>query len=111
MTDPTKTARNLVPYAQSLGKPVIASWMGGNEVAPGEAILNKANIRHSLSRHSRARFQLHAHFSENLRSLYETPMPVSEGQAGLDRECAESIIKTARAAGRTILTNMNPNSF
>ena len=29
MTDPTKTADELVPYAQSLGKPVIATWMGG----------------------------------------------------------------------------------
>jgi acetyltransferase len=46
-----------------------------------------------------------AHYSENLRSLYETPMAVDEGTQGqLDRECAESIIKTARASGRTILT-------
>src|SRR6266487_6333879 len=44
MTDPTKTAEELVPYAQSLGKPVIATWMGGNDVSAGEAILNKANI-------------------------------------------------------------------
>jgi acetyltransferase len=105
MTDPTKTAEELTPYASSLGKPVIATWMGGNEVAPGEAILNKANIPTFPYPDTAARvFDYMAHYSENLRSLYETPMPVGEGEAELDRECAESIIKAARAAGRTILT-------
>ncbi len=33
MTDPTKTAEVLEPYAQSLGKPVLASWMGGKDIA------------------------------------------------------------------------------
>jgi len=105
MTDPTKTANELEPYAQSLGKPVIASWMGGNEVSPGEAILNKANIPAFPYPDTAARvFTYMAHYSENLRSLYETPMSVGEGQGELDRECADSIIKTAREAGRTILT-------
>ncbi len=105
MTDPTKTAEELVPYAQSLGKPVIATWMGGNEVSPGEAILNKANIPAFPYPDTAARvFDYMAHFSENLRSLYETPMPVGEGQDDLDRECAESIVKAARDAGRIILT-------
>ncbi len=106
MTDPTKTAEELEPYAQSLGKPVIATWMGGNEVSAGEAILNKANIPAFPYPDTAARvFDYMAHYSENLHSLYETPMPVSEaGQAELDRECAESIITTARSSGRTILT-------
>jgi acetyltransferase len=105
MTDPTKTANELEPYAQSLGKPVIATWMGGNEVSPGEAILNKANIPAFPYPDTAARvFNYMAHYSENLRSLYETPMSIGEGQGELDRECAESIIKTARAAGRVILT-------
>jgi acetyltransferase len=106
MTDPTKTANELVPYAQSLGKPVIATWMGGNDVAPGEAILNKASIPAFPYPDTAARvFDYMAHYSENLRSLYETPMAVSEAAQGqLDRECAESIIKAARASGRTILT-------
>ena len=106
MTDPTKTAEVLEPYAQSLGKPVIATWMGGNDVAPGEAILNKANVPTFPYPDTAARvFNYMAKFSENLRLLYETPMPVGgEGQAELDRECAESIIHAARESGRTILT-------
>src|SRR5512145_2008415 len=103
MTDPTKTANELVPYAQSLGKPVIATWMGGNEVSPGEAILNKANIPAFPYPDTAARvFDYMAHFSENLRSLYETPMPV--GDSELKRECADDLIQAARESGRTILT-------
>ena len=103
MTDPTKTANELVPYAQSLGKPVIATWMGGNDVAPGEAILNKANIPAFPYPDTAARvFDYMAHYSENLRLLYETPIPIGEGE--LKRECADDIIHAARASGRTILT-------
>ena len=106
MTDPTKTAEVLEPYAQSLGKPVIATWMGGDEVAPGEAILNKANIPTYPYPDTAARvFDYMAHFSENLRLLYETPIPVGDpGQSALDRECANGIVQNARESGRTILT-------
>jgi len=106
MTDPTKTAEELEPYAQGLGKPVIATWMGGDEVAPGEAILNKANIPTFPYPDTAARvFDYMAHYSENLRSLYETPMAVDEKTGKpLDRTCVADIIQTARNAGRTILT-------
>ena len=106
MTDPTKTAEILEPYAKTLGKPVIATWMGGKDVAAGVAILNKANVPTFPYPDTAARvFDYMAKYSENLHLLYETPMPVGgEGQAELDRECAESIIQAARASGRTILT-------
>ena len=106
MTDPTQTAEVLQPYAASLGKPVIATWMGGNEVAPGEAILNRASIPTFPYPDTAARvFDYMAHYSDNLRLLYETPMPVgADGQGQLDRECAASVITAARESGRTILT-------
>jgi acetyltransferase len=44
MTDPTQIAEQLKPLAKQEGKPVLASWMGGVDVAAGEAILNRANI-------------------------------------------------------------------
>ena len=44
MTDPTATARALVRHAQIEGKPVLASWMGGADVAEGAAILREAGI-------------------------------------------------------------------
>src|ERR1700693_1472815 len=44
MTDPAAIAERLKPYAKSLGKPVLTSWMGGASVAEGETILNAAGI-------------------------------------------------------------------
>src|SRR6185503_18774678 len=38
ITDPTQTAELLKPYANSTGKPILASWMGGADVMAGEAI-------------------------------------------------------------------------
>ena len=106
MTDPTKTAEELKPYAESLGKPVLAAWMGGNEVSPGETILNKASVPTFPYPDTAARvFNYMASYSENLRLLYETPMPVGDmAQSALDHERAERIIEAARESGRTILT-------
>ncbi len=106
MTDPTKTAEELQPYAQSLGKPIIANWMGGRDVEPGELILNRMNIPTFPYPDTAARvFDYMAHYADNLRALYETPMPASEDEAGsVDRERAAAIIQAARDAGRTILT-------
>lgn len=105
MTDPTETAEVLKPYADSLGKPVIATWMGGKEVAPGEAILNKANIPTFPYPDTAARvFDYMAHYAENLRSLYETPMSTDDGGDPIDRAGAAKIIEDVRKSGRTILT-------
>jgi acetyltransferase len=44
MTDPSEIAERLKPYANSSGKPLLASWMGGTSVAQGEAILNSGGV-------------------------------------------------------------------
>ena len=105
MTDPTKTAEAMAPYATSLGKPVIATWMGGNDVAAGELLLNRMNVPTFPYPDTAARvFDYMAHYSENLRSLYETPMPTDSAGGEIDRGAASAIIEKARASGRTILT-------
>ncbi len=44
MTEPTQTAEALRRFAKVEDKPVLASWMGGADVAAGEAILTQAGI-------------------------------------------------------------------
>src|SRR5438876_4286365 len=44
MTDPTATAEALAPFAQADGKPVLACWMGGLQVAAGRELLSSAGI-------------------------------------------------------------------
>lgn len=103
MTDPTGTAEELRPYAQSLDKPVLASWMGGTDVAAGENILNRANIPTFPYPDTAARmFTYAATYADILTRLYETPMLPAEAEP--DRETAERLINNARSVGRTILT-------
>ena len=81
---------------RSTGKPVLASWMGGAEVAAGEAILNQA--RHPdlpLPRHRRARLQRTCGgTADNLRGLYETP------DAGRDPTTTPTAAARARRSSR-----------
>lgn len=44
MTEPTKTAEILAPYAKQKGMPILASWLGGKSVQEGASILQKAQI-------------------------------------------------------------------
>jgi acetyltransferase len=105
MTDPASTAEALRPYARLPGKPVLASWMGGPDVQAGEQILNRINIPTFSYPDSAARIFMHMwRYSDNLRALYETPTLPRRGQRPPGREAADAIIREARAAGRTLLT-------
>jgi acetyltransferase len=106
MTDPTQTAEQLKPYAQSAGKPILASWMGGAEVMAGESILNRAGIPTYPYPDSAARvFSYMWQYSYNLRGLYETPM-LADWDGKPDRGLAEQIVAQAHQAGRTLLTEV-----
>jgi acetyltransferase len=106
MTDPTATAECLKPYAHIPNKPVIASWMGADIVSKGEDILNAAQIPTFKYPDRAARsFYYMWRYSENLRSLYETPSMTEDDSHGeIDREKATAIITEVRKSGRTLLT-------
>ena len=106
MTDPTQIAEQLKPLAKQEGKPVLASWMGGVDVAAGEAILNRANIPTFPYPDTAARaFNYMWQYSYNLKSLYETPSIAEESADWKpDRELVDEIIRKSRGEGRTILT-------
>jgi acetyltransferase len=106
MTDPTQTAEHLRPYAKLAGKPILASWMGGADVHAGEEILNRAGIPTFPYPDTAARaFNYMWQYSYNLRGLYETPsLPEDTAECTPDRARAAEIIRKARDAGRTILT-------
>jgi len=104
MTDPTQTAEQLKTYAKLGDKPILASWMGGADVAAGTAILNRADIPTFPYPDTAARvFHYMWRYSYNLRGLYETPVLPADEEA-VDRSRAEAVIQTARRAGRTLLT-------
>ncbi len=74
MTDPTLTAEKVKAQSAIVGKPVLASWMGGDEVAAGESMLHSAGIPVFPYPDTAARaFNRLWRYNQNLRSLYETP--------------------------------------
>src|SRR5581483_9680942 len=106
MAEPTQTAERLKAYANSTGKPVLACWMGGTEVAAGIDILNRAGIPTFSFPDTAARiFDYMWRYSYNLRGLYETPV-LPSADADIDRAGAETIITRARRSGRAILTEV-----
>ncbi|HYK90294.1 MAG TPA: bifunctional acetate--CoA ligase family protein/GNAT family N-acetyltransferase [Acidobacteriota bacterium] len=107
MTDPGRTAEQLRPFAKLDGKPILASWMGGAEIAAGEKILNRANIPTFAHPDTAARaFTLMWRYSYNLNGLYETPIVPDPLEHAGDRALAGDLIRRARLAGRTILSEV-----
>jgi len=102
MTDATRTAELLKPYANFRNKPVLASWMGGAEVEAGVRILNAANIPTFPYPDTAARmFEYMCRYNYNLRGLYETPSIT--GREG-EKADAGAVLARARDTGRTLLT-------
>ena len=107
MTDPAQIAEQLKPYAQMSNKPILASWMGGTDVAVGQQILNRQGIPTYAYPDTAARvFSYMWKSSYNLRGIYETPVLPTLNSDVNTRNCAivDNIIQAARTAKRTILT-------
>src|SRR6185295_5022146 len=106
MTDCTGTAEQLKAFGHIEGKPVLARWMGGKDVAEGEAVLNRAGIPTFPYPDTAARvFSKMWRYADNLRSLYEPPVPSANAdnlESG--RAKANALIESVKKAGRTILT-------
>ena len=91
MTDPTQIAEKLKPYAKGLGKPLLASWMGGAEVAAGEEILNHAGIpTFEFPDNAVRAFNYMWRYAYNLKEIYETPTLPQNAGAALQRGAAET---------------------
>ena len=108
MTDPLQIAERLKPYAKEYGKPVLASWMGGNSIAAGEAALNSAGIPTFPFPDTAARaFTYMWRYTYNLRGLYQTPTLTENSEmTSASRNQVEQIIQNARSKGRTLLTEL-----
>jgi len=104
MTHPTQIAERLRPWARTTHKPLLASWMGGVEVAAGEAVLNHAGIPSFTFPDTAVRaFNYMWRWAYNLRGLYETPsLPHGEGEP--QRADAARLLADARGAGRTLMS-------
>ncbi len=111
MTAPTQTAEALRKLykredGRPFGKPLLASWMGGADVAAGESILNQAGIPTYAYPDTAANvFNYMWRYNKRLRSLYETPsLPDYSPEDTHKHEEIAEMLAQIRATGRTILT-------
>lgn len=112
MTDPAAVAQQLAALPKGGMKPLIASWMGGVDIAAGEAILNQAAIPAYPYPDSAARvFELMWRYSANLQALYETPAAFEMEVSADARAQAAALIAHARARNRTLLTEAESKSL
>ena len=105
LADPTLVANQMKHCAHSSSKPLLASWMGGDGVAEGTAILNAAGIPTFSYPDTAARaFTYMWRYTYNLRGLHETPALVEASDfAGEGRKRAAELVQKLRNAGRTLL--------
>lgn len=107
-TDSTRTAEQLKPLAKLDGKPILASWMGGADVATGETILNRSNIPTFPYPDTAVRiFNYMWRYTYNLRGLYETPTLSQAMESVRDRDLAERLIQEARNSGRELINEFD----
>ncbi|MEM7595344.1 MAG: acetate--CoA ligase family protein, partial [Cyanobacteria bacterium P01_A01_bin.83] len=106
MTDATQIAYQLQNTVKELkGKPLLASWMGGENVAEGEAILNRGGIYTMPYPDTAAHlFNLMWNYSYNLKGLYETPVLAEDRKSHDSRSEAAAILARVRDSGRSLLT-------
>jgi len=106
-TDPVEVAEALAPALRTIGKPVIASWMGGEQAGRGEAILNEAGIPTYSYPDSAARiFDLTWNYSAGIEALYQTPeKPAPETGASSRAESGSRVVEI-RASGRLLLSEL-----
>lgn len=116
MTDPVATAECLSAYANLKDKPILASWMGGDFVSKGVEVLSKAGIpTFEYPDDAAWCFAKMWHYTENLKSLYETPL-------GHDRsnyfspelsplKSADKLIQQLQGEKRALLTESESKHF
>ena len=106
MTNPAEVAKGLAPYAKGYNKPLLASWMGGKDVAEGEAILSAAGVpTFSYPDTATRAFNYMWSYGQHLRGLYDTPA-IADTLAGAEtrRKRAEELIGSVVSRSRTLLT-------
>jgi acetyltransferase len=106
MTNPAEVAGGLKQYATGTGKPILASWMGGREVAAGEALLNAAGIPTFAYPDTAARaFCYMWHYGSQLPQLPDSVEKFARDRNEASRQQrASGFLSPILDSGRTLLT-------
>ena len=86
MTDPTGTAHQIATIARQANKPVLASWMGGQQVEAGRGVFRLTQMPEYATPEQAVRaFMALVRYARNIALLHEVPRALPTDRAG-DRE-------------------------
>jgi acetyltransferase len=109
--DSEAIARTLAELQPTTGKPLIACWMGDEQVVEGRRILNTAGIPSFRTPEAAVgAFHNISSFHQNQQLLHQTPPPLSP-LADPDLEGARILIESVLAERRKILTEMESKAL
>ena len=104
MTNPSETARRLIPLRKPTHKPILTSWLGGGDVREGRHILDAAGFPLFDSPEAAVQAFLNmVQYRRNQELLYETPEALPQ-QITLDTKRAQRVFDEVRREQRTLLT-------
>jgi len=101
----------VVEAARTSDKPVLACWIGEDQVAGGRNVFKQNGISFFKQPESAVEvFSFISTFYENQRQLMQTPSPLSQ-QKEPDAEGARLIVESALAQGRHTLTEVEAKAL
>lgn len=104
VTRPTAAAQAVIDAARDSRKPLLACWMGGDQVAEARTLFGKNNIAHfDTPEDSVEAFSYLASFRRNQELLMQVPEPLGQ-RSEPDIEGTRLIIESALAEGRKTLS-------
>ena len=106
MTDPTQAARTMIEISRKSDKPLVACWMGGDQVLEARKLFQGAGV--PSFRTPEPAVDLFSHISNYYRNrqlLMQTPPSITE-QAPPRLESERLVIETALMEGRKVLSEM-----
>ncbi len=105
MTRPLEVAETLIELAEQHSKPIMTSWMGGNQVEAARRAFRNARIPSFRTPEVAVdAFHFMANYQANQRLLLETPAKASRRYEEADVDAARLIIESALAEQRPVLT-------
>ncbi len=104
MTDPTRSAEEVIQVAAESSKPLITAWMGGDTMRDGVQRLNDAGIPTYAAPEQAVRAFMHlVSYARNRAVLYETPRDIPV-EFPLDRAKLRAVFDTILSEGHDVLT-------
>ncbi len=105
MTDPAGVAEAVVRVRQRCKKPLLACWMGEEQVAAGREILSAGNIpQFNVPESAIEAFAYLAAYRSNQKMLMQVPPSIAEQSSEPDIEGARLIMESVLSEGRRALS-------